>query len=740
LKSRDVDKPKNWARALSLVTPALLLVFAWTGCGGEGSDNIQDDTIVAEDIPYLGDNEPTSDEGGGESGEPVLAKIGNRIVAVGEKLVIVLSAEDPDGDSLKYSLYGTIPPDSTFDKELNTFTWIPLEAGLDLFITFIVTDGTYVDHETVEIKVVAEKMGHPPVLTRVSDRKVNVGQTIKIQIEATDPDGDVLQFGIAGDKPADATLNSSTGEFIWIIPAEVDQTVVRVTFQVSDGVFQDTMPVQFLVGDVGSPPEFTAVASQQVAFGTQARFVLEATDPDGDSVSLAVQSGMPNDAAFDPATGTFVWTPLEADTGRVIKVIFVASDGVFITYLEVEIVVVDPAPAIGCEDDIFEPNEDYPESVEIDDGTYELNICDSSEVPDDWDIFTITLEQGQTLDVTVTFDHLKGDIDIELIDSAQEEVLTSSTGVGNVEQFSYTATSDGNVYLLIYEIGDEGTASDYTLQVEIADTPPGCVDDDLEDNDDVGNATQLTVPQETLSGLMACPLDDDFFRIALQKHDSLTVTVTPSPGVLHAVLLGPDGETILDEENMLTSTATLTVTDVAEAATYYLHVTSYGQTPYTLGALVTPLQYKWIRIKDDATNQSLVYCYWNPGADIDAVELLRSGSGIGWATEVVATGLGTKCTKNTAADASKVTGPADETSFQDPNNLFVSLNGGEILVAFGDGAGGLQDIRSGDQVRVTEIVGDFSEFYTITLCNDSSCSVAVELGRNKGLATFDITY
>jgi len=452
---------------------------------------------------------------------------------------------------------------------------------------------------------------------------------------------------------------------------------------------------------------------------------------------------MPNDAAFDPGTGTFVWTPPESEVGRVVDLVFVASDGVFITYQTVEIAVIAAPPVTGCQDDSAERNDDFPQASDLAPGTYQFNICDTAEVTDDWDIFRLSLTDGQTLEVIVTFDHLKSDIDIELFASDENEVLADSYDVGNVEQFTYVAQGDRIVYLLVYEIGEEGTASDYTLEVKVSNTPPVCQEDDLEEDDTFVQATPLNRPQETISGLIACPMDPDHFRISLNAHDSLTVTVTPAPGVLMAQIYAPDQATQLASVSMAVMTTNLVVTDVAQTGDYWVRVESFGRTPYTLGALVTPLQYKWVRIKDDPANQSLVNCYFNPGADIDSIELIRNGTGIGWATEVVATGLGTQCVKNTAADPAKVLGPMDELNYWDPNNLFLSLNSGEVVVAFGDGAGGLQDIRSGDQIRVTswDHSGEaYSDVYHVTLCNDSACAVAIELGSNSGVATFDISY
>lgn len=112
--------------------------------------------------------------------------------------------------------------------------------------------------------------------------------------------------------------------------------------------------------------------------------------------------------------------------------------------------------------------------------------------------------------------------------------------------------------------------------------------------------------------------------------------------------------------------------------------------------------FTWIRITDDPTNKSLDSCLPTntPGADIDAVALVRAGEIVGYATQVAAdlnkdvNQKGEPCT-NDYQDASEAEGEPDAT-FQTGS---VSLNGGSIMLQVADGA----QIMSGDVIRVFEV-------------------------------------
>jgi len=82
---------------------------------------------------------------------PVLAAIGNKTVDATKPLSLVLSATDPDGESLTYSA-DPLPSGAALMGQ--TFAWTPASSQTGTFpVTFAVSDGQVTDSETVSITV-----------------------------------------------------------------------------------------------------------------------------------------------------------------------------------------------------------------------------------------------------------------------------------------------------------------------------------------------------------------------------------------------------------------------------------------------------------------------------------------------------------------------------------------------------------------------------------------------------------
>lgn len=76
------------------------------------------------------------------------------------------------------------------------------------------------------------------------------------------------------------------------------------------------------------------------------------------------------------------------------------------------------------------------------------------------DYFSVSLSAGESLSVSMTFTHSSGDLDLELL-SAGGDVLTSSAGVSNSEQISYTASAAETVFVRVF--GFAGASNTYAL-------------------------------------------------------------------------------------------------------------------------------------------------------------------------------------------------------------------------------------------------------------------------------------
>jgi len=175
---------------------------------------------------------------------PELDPIGNRSVDEDTLLEITLTATDPDGDTLTYSVTNLPEGAALID---NVFSWTPTyEQAGSYEVTFIVSDGELEDSEMITITV--EDVNRPPELGPIGNRSVDENTLLEITLTAIDPDGDTLAYSVT-NLPEGAALIDNV--FSWT-PTYEQAGSYEVTFIVSDGELEDsettTITVTAIVG------------------------------------------------------------------------------------------------------------------------------------------------------------------------------------------------------------------------------------------------------------------------------------------------------------------------------------------------------------------------------------------------------------------------------------------------------------------------------------------------------------
>ena len=130
---------------------------------------------------------------------PILATVGNQIVAEGAILSLTLCALDPDGGELTFSATG-LPQGTALDPTTGVFSWTPnYEQAGAYTITLTVTDGTSLSASeviTVTVNDVAQNLG--PVCSAAYPSVSEIWPPNHLRTElvsilgVTDPDGDPL--------------------------------------------------------------------------------------------------------------------------------------------------------------------------------------------------------------------------------------------------------------------------------------------------------------------------------------------------------------------------------------------------------------------------------------------------------------------------------------------------------------------------------------------------------------------
>ncbi len=180
---------------------------------------------------------------------PVITSIPNTTIEIGENLNFTVTAFDADGDNLTYSASG-LPVGANFNENSGFFSWTPATGQEGTYkITFNVSDGTFNDSETANISVIL-KNKYTPVIITISNTTIEIGENLNFTVTASDADGDNLTYS-ASNLPTGAALDNKSGFFSWT-PATGQEGTYKITFNVSDGTFNDSETANISVIKKGS--------------------------------------------------------------------------------------------------------------------------------------------------------------------------------------------------------------------------------------------------------------------------------------------------------------------------------------------------------------------------------------------------------------------------------------------------------------------------------------------------------
>lgn len=155
--------------------------------------------------------------------------------------VIKIAANDADGDALSYSLSGTdsrcfkIFPSSGL---IETSKELDFEAVSSYSLTVTVSDGKISISTDLAISVInvndAPYVTNLPANVSLFENDVTVPV---IDVNATDPDGDNITFGLSGGGSDDLVINPATGRITLSKPLNYElQALYSLTVRVSDGI------------------------------------------------------------------------------------------------------------------------------------------------------------------------------------------------------------------------------------------------------------------------------------------------------------------------------------------------------------------------------------------------------------------------------------------------------------------------------------------------------------------------
>ena len=158
-----------------------------------------------------------------------------------------------------------------------------------------------------------------PTLAALAAVTVSEGASQSVSLVATDPDGDPLQFSLVSP-PAFVTVSGAT---LTVAPGFSDAGDYTVTVHVSDGAHGVEGSFALTVTNVNRPPVLQPVSDVSMLSGATLQLQLQASDPDGDPVSLTLSAA----PAFAHLTGSQLTLAPEASDVGTHPLILTASDG-----------------------------------------------------------------------------------------------------------------------------------------------------------------------------------------------------------------------------------------------------------------------------------------------------------------------------------------------------------------------------------------------------------------------------
>lgn len=267
----------------------------------------------------------------GENSAPVIEAVADQTVVEGDNLEVTFAVSDAEGDNFVVVLDTVLDPsdvslvdnaDGTYTFTLSTELGDAAAVGTETVTIEATDDLNLVSSMSFDVTVLEFDISTnaAPVVDPVADQTVTAGETVTVDISATDADGDEIFFtGAQG--PGDAMLTNNgdgTATFEWVTQeddAQIDP--YKVTIEVTDGEATVEVTFQIVVSEAvvsNTAPQISAIADQTVTEGETLEVTFTVTDAQGDDFRVGVLDNFMGAEVTDNEDGSFTFS-LETQVG-----------------------------------------------------------------------------------------------------------------------------------------------------------------------------------------------------------------------------------------------------------------------------------------------------------------------------------------------------------------------------------------------------------------------------------------
>ena len=268
------------------------------------------------------------------------------------------AASDADGDTLTFRIENR-PEWATFSPSTGRLEGTPTSTSQASYsrILISVTDGSAISElPPFDLSVQGLPAANTaPAISGTPATSIVAGNAYEFVPQVVDPDGQTLQFAIAG-KPSWAAFDPVTGGLSGTPAASDVGSFGGIEISVSDGIASAALPAFSIAvtggtapGPTNRAPTISGTPAGSVAAGQAYSFTPTAADPDGQALTFSIVN-RPSWATFNTATGRLNGTPAVGNVGSFADIAISVSDGAATTSLPaftISVVATNVAPTIG---------------------------------------------------------------------------------------------------------------------------------------------------------------------------------------------------------------------------------------------------------------------------------------------------------------------------------------------------------------------------------------------------------